>query len=283
MRIPSISKLVFYWIPAAAMLVGYPFIGYDIIAGGFEIHGDQLISMQFLEGTYLYIIHHLLSFIPVFFFGIVLNWFDYRNAVWKELLVPLVMMALIFIAWDILFTALGVWRFNPSYIQGVSIINLPWEEVCWFFIIPFCSLFVYQIVKIRWSNPWGSARTLQFVLLVVLFGMYLLNMDRIYSATSLSMTISMIGLSLIVHWKGFGLFIASFLLLLIPMGLFNGMLTGLLTKEALVQYNSAEFGGIRILSFPIEDIGFGFSFLIGILLLSDFIKHRLSADYTLTK
>lgn len=283
MRIPSISKLVFYWIPAAAMLVGYPFIGYDIIAGGFEIHGDQLISMQFLEGTYLYIIHHLLSFIPVFFFGIVLNWFDYRNAVWKELLVPLVMMALIFIAWDILFTALGVWRFNPAYIQGVSIINLPWEEVCWFFIIPFCSLFVYQIVKIRWSNPWGSARTLQFVLLVVLFGMYLLNMDRIYSATSLSMTISMIGLSLIVNWKGFGLFIASFLLLLIPMGLFNGMLTGLLTKEALVQYNSAEFGGIRILSFPIEDIGFGFSFLIGILLLSDFIKHRLSADYTLTK
>lgn len=283
MRIPSISKLVFYWIPAAAMLVGYPFIGYDIIAGGFEIHGDQLISMQFLEGTYLYIIHHLLSFIPVFFFGIVLNWFDYRNAVWKELLVPLVMMALIFIAWDILFTSLGVWRFNPSYIQGVSIINLPWEEVCWFFIIPFCSLFVYQIVKIRWSNPWGSARTLQFVLLVVLFGMYLLNMDRIYSATSLSMTISMIGLSLIVNWKGFGLFIASFLLLLIPMGLFNGMLTGLLTKEALVQYNSAEFGGIRILSFPIEDIGFGFSFLIGILLLSDFIKHRLSADYTLTK
>lgn len=283
MRIPSISKLVFYWIPAAAMLVGYPFIGYDIIAGGFEIHGDQLISMQFLEGTYLYIIHHLLSFIPVFFFGIVLNWFDYRNAVWKELLVPLVMMALIFIAWDILFTALGVWRFNPAYIQGVSIINLPWAEVCWFFIIPFCSLFVYQIVKIRWSNPWGSARTLQFVLLVVLFGMYLLNMDRIYSATSLSMTISMIGLSLIVNWKGFGLFIASFLLLLIPMGLFNGMLTGLLTKEALVQYNSAEFGGIRILSFPIEDIGFGFSFLIGILLLSDFIKHRLSADYTLTK
>ncbi|MBK7358571.1 MAG: lycopene cyclase domain-containing protein [Saprospiraceae bacterium] len=283
MRIPSISKLVFYWIPAAAMLVGYPFIGYDIIAGGFEIHGDQLISMQFLEGTYLYIIHHLLSFIPVFFFGIVLNWFDYRNAVWKELLVPLVMMALIFIAWDILFTALGVWRFNPAYIQGVSIINLPWEEVCWFFIIPFCSLFVYQIVKIRWSNPWGSARTLQFVLLVVLFGMYLLNMDRIYSATSLSMTISMIGLSLIVNWKGFGLFIASFLLLLIPMGLFNGMLTGLLTKEALVQYNSAEFGGIRILSFPIEDIGFGFGFLIGILLLSDFIKHRLSADYTLTK
>lgn len=283
MRIPSISKLVFYWIPAAAMLVGYPFIGYDIIAGGFEIHGDQLISMQFLEGTYLYIIHHLLSFIPVFFFGIVLNWFDYRNAVWKELLVPLVMMALIFIAWDILFTSLGVWRFNPSYIQGVSIINLPWEEVCWFFIIPFCSLFVYQIVKIRWSNPWGSARTLQFVLLVVLFGMYLLNMDRIYSATSISMTISMIGLSLIVNWKGFGLFIASFLLLLIPMGLFNGMLTGLLTKEALVQYNSAEFGGIRILSFPIEDIGFGFSFLIGIILLSDFIKHRLSTDYTLTK
>lgn len=283
MRIPSISKLVFYWIPAAAMLVGYPFIGYDIIAGGFEIHGDQLISMQFLEGTYLYIIHHLLSFIPVFFFGIVLNWFDYRNAVWKELLVPLVMMALIFIAWDILFTSLGVWRFNPSYIQGGKISNLPWEEVCWFFIIPFCSLFVYQIVKIRWSNPWGSARTLQFVLLVVLFGMYLLNMDRIYSATSLSMTISMIGLSLIVNWKGFGLFIASFLLLLIPMGLFNGMLTGLLTKEALVQYNSAEFGGIRILSFPIEDIGFGFSFLIGILLLSDFIKHRLSADYTLTK
>jgi len=283
LRNPSIFKIAFYWIPAAAMLVGYPFIGFDIIAGGFESQGNQLVAMQFLEGNYLYIIHHLLSFIPVFFFGIVLNWFDYRNAIWKELLVPLGMMALIFIAWDILFTSLGVWRFNPAYIQGGKISNLPWEEVCWFFIIPFCSLFVYQIVKLRWSKPWGSARTLQFVLLVVLFGLYIMNMDRIYSATSISMTISMIGLSLIVNWKGFGLFIASFLLLLIPMGLFNGMLTGLFTKEALVHYNYVEFGGNRFLNFPIEDIGFGFSFLIGIILLSDFIKHRLSTDYTLTK
>lgn len=261
----------------------YPFLGFEIISGGFESKGNQLVEIPFLQSNHLYIIHHLLSFVPVFFFGIILNWFGYRNIIWEELLVPLVLLAMIFIAWDILFTFLGVWRFNPAYIQGGTIINLPWEEVCWFFIIPFCSLFVYQIVKLRWQKPWGAIRTIQLVIMLVLFGMYLLNIDRIYTATSLSMTISMIGLSLLVEWKRFGLFIASFLILLIPMGLFNGMLTGLLTKEALVQYNSAEFGGIRILSFPIEDIGFGFSFFIGILLLSDFIKHRLSGNYTLTK
>ena len=31
------------------ILVGYPFIGFDIIAGGFESQGNQLVSMQFLE------------------------------------------------------------------------------------------------------------------------------------------------------------------------------------------------------------------------------------------
>jgi len=282
-RTNQIKKEFVYWLLGSGGLVLIPFIGFDIQAGGFETRGNQLVELNILEGPHLYLAHHALAFLPVFLFGIVLNWFDFRVFFWKDLMVPLILMALFFIAWDILFTSLGVWRFNESYIQGSRFMNLPIEEICWFFIIPFCSLFVYRIVSLKWQSKPGAFLKLQVGLLLGLFVLYILNIDRIYTASSISISMSLLGLSILVKWDRFGQFIASFIVLLIPMGLFNGMLTGLLTKEALVQYNSAEFGGIRMMSFPMEDLGFGFSFLMGILLLSDFIKNWLSANYIHTK
>ncbi|HJW30998.1 MAG TPA: lycopene cyclase domain-containing protein, partial [Saprospiraceae bacterium] len=44
--------------------------------------------------------------------------------------------ATVFIAWDILFTRLGVWGFNPHYVLGIHIAGLPIEEVLFFFCIP---------------------------------------------------------------------------------------------------------------------------------------------------
>ena len=60
----------------------------------------------------------LLSFYPRFRF--------YRS--WNYFLMPCVAVALIFIGWDILYTALGVWGFNHRFTLGIPIFGLPVEE-----------------------------------------------------------------------------------------------------------------------------------------------------------
>lgn len=53
----------------------------------------------------------------------------------------------LFVIWDIVVTARGHWSFNPLYITGFKIYNLPIEEVLFFIIIPFCGIFTWESVK----------------------------------------------------------------------------------------------------------------------------------------
>lgn len=53
----------------------------------------------------------------------------------------------LFVIWDIVVTARGHWGFNPLYITGFKIYNLPIEEVLFFIIIPFCGIFTWESVK----------------------------------------------------------------------------------------------------------------------------------------
>jgi lycopene cyclase domain-containing protein len=69
----------------------------------------------------------------------------------KDNLIPLfkaiTISAIPWIIWDFWATWRGHWSFNPDYILGIKLINLPVEEVAFFFVIPFCSVFVWTIVR----------------------------------------------------------------------------------------------------------------------------------------
>jgi lycopene cyclase domain-containing protein len=62
-------------------------------------------------------------------------------------------------------------------------------------------------------------------------------------------------------------FFITFLIILIPFGIVNGILTGSFIDEPVVRYNNAENLGIRLGSIPIEDIGYAFNMLIMSLIL----------------
>ena len=65
----------------------------------------------------------------------------------RRLAAALLPVAALFLVWDVIAVAGGVWWFNPLYITGVIAPgNLPLEEVLFFVVIPLCALLTYNAV-----------------------------------------------------------------------------------------------------------------------------------------
>ena len=56
-------------------------------------------------------------------------------------------MMLIFIPWDAYFSFEGIWWFNPKYTSGINLLYLPIEEWAFFIVIPFCCVFLYEVLN----------------------------------------------------------------------------------------------------------------------------------------
>lgn len=186
-----------------------------------------------------------------------LKYYTKWTYLWRGLLIS----ALFMIAWDALFTAWGVWSFNPKYVLGIYYWGLPIEEWMFFITAPFACIFIYECVKYFIPNPdiWRK-HSLKFTW-VVIAGLSLLAMwhyDKLYTSIKVGLT----ALALLVHVlifkdKYLGRFWITYLLHLIPFMLTNGVLTFM----PVVMYNDNEYMGIRYKDFigvdlfniPIED------------------------------
>src|SRR4029078_2752814 len=62
---------------------------------------------------------------------------------WRYFFPANIIVAAMFITWDIFFTSEGIWSFNPDYITGIYFFNQPMEEILFFICIPFSCVFTY--------------------------------------------------------------------------------------------------------------------------------------------
>jgi lycopene cyclase domain-containing protein len=57
-------------------------------------------------------------------------------------------VAAVFIVWDAVAIAAGVWTYNDAYISGIYLpFRVPLEEVLFFVVIPLCGLLTYNAVS----------------------------------------------------------------------------------------------------------------------------------------
>jgi len=69
---------------------------------------------------------------------------------WRRLLVALVPVAAIFGAWDLAAIHAHWWRYDPSYLVGVTLPGrLPLEELLFFLVIPTCAVLTLEAVRAR--------------------------------------------------------------------------------------------------------------------------------------
>lgn len=184
---------------------------------------------------------------------------------WHALWPGLALMMLFFIPWDVAFTRLGIWGFNPAHLIGIPLAGLPVEEWLFFFCIPYACVFTHHAFRVLGvKDHFNRAATwitgtlfVSSTLLVLLFH------DRAYTASAFGGLAGWLLLLLITKpaWTGRAYF--SYLVLLLPFLVVNGLLTGSLLDEPVVWYDDAENLGLRIATIPVEDVFYGlFMFLV---------------------
>lgn len=167
--------------------------------------------------------------------------------------------ALFYIIWDICFTKMGIWSFNDNYITGIKLVNLPIEEVMFFFVIPYCCVFIYECVRAYFPLLQNNASSLLMLKLtgIILLIIAILNHDRAYPFFTFFFNGLFIFALLAFQKKkliiNLTAFLVAYLIILIPFLIVNGLLTAI----PVVLYNDNENLGIRLYTIPIEDIFYG--------------------------
>ena len=179
---------------------------------------------------------------------------------WKYLWPAILIPGIIFILWDIQFTRMGVWGFNPRYLTGIDFFNLPIEEVLFFICVPYACVFTYEASNyfIKKGMSETAVQYFTFFLVFYLLASGFLNLSKWYTATTfISCSLFIILLKIIVKPTYLGRFYIAFLFILIPFFIVNGILTGTGIEQEVVWYNTAENLGFRMGTIPFEDTFYG--------------------------
>lgn len=189
---------------------------------------------------------------------------------WNHFFLSTTLVASVFLIWDALFTVKGIWGFEEKYCLGIKILEMPIEEWLFFFVIPFCSLFTHFAFFYKFPHKKinkNSTVVITVLLMIISLVLILTNYSKAYTSVNYTFLLAILSIGLFTNIELLQRFYISFLIILIPFFIVNGVLTGIATEIPVVWYDATENLGIRLFTIPIEDVGYAFSMLFGNLLL----------------
>ncbi|MDD4108188.1 MAG: lycopene cyclase domain-containing protein [Prolixibacteraceae bacterium] len=229
--------------------------------------------MEFKNFTYLLIIIGSLSVPLLYSFEKQVQYYKKM----KYLLPAILFTGTIFIIWDLRFESLGIWSFNPDYVTGIYILNLPVEEWLFFLVIPYCFVFIYEIIKIKLPDS-GKADLYVIISLIFLAFFALLTYiarAKLYTFFTFFLLTIYFGYTIFRNRFKQNLmkFYLAYIISLLPFMIVNGILTAL----PVVTYNNMHNLGIRLFTIPVED----FAYLFLIMLMNITIYEYLKSNFRL--
>jgi len=192
---------------------------------------------------------------------------------WNSLFPAIIISAVLFIIWDIWFTKIGVWKFNPEYVVGWFIGGLPIEEWLFFLITPFSCVFIHEVLNyfVKKDVFASSVKYINTILAFSLITIAVINHHRIYTLIDFSL----LGCFLLIHQyvlKSIYLnrFYLTWLICIVPFLVVNGFITGL----PIVIYDNLHNLNIRIYTIPIEDLFYGMLNILLVITIYEYLKQR---------
>lgn len=194
---------------------------------------------------------------------------------WKSFFLANFIVGLFFIVWDIIFTKMGVWGFNPDYLTGINIINLPLEEILFFLCIPYCCVFTYYAMTyllkkdpLEKINEWLLWLFMGIALIMIIFGY-----DQLYTFFTGLFTLLFL---IWIKWKkvDYRYIFLSYFMILPFFFASNGLLTGSFLESPIVWYDDTQNFGIRMFTIPVEDSIYGFLLIIMNIVLFNFFRRK---------
>ncbi|OGS72711.1 MAG: hypothetical protein A3F91_07295 [Flavobacteria bacterium RIFCSPLOWO2_12_FULL_35_11] len=227
----------------------------------------------------LYLILNIASFIVPFAYSFekkmrFIQW-------WKSVFLSIFIVGIFFIVWDIFFTRQGVWGFNPDYHIGLNLAGLPIEEILFFICIPYASIFTHYAFLYFFENTRLSDKLTKFISIGLIFiAIFVLfyAFPKKYATVTFSIFILLMLYSLLKKNSILSQFFITFLIILIPFFIVNGILTGSFIENEVVWYNNAENLNIRLFTIPVEDAVYAFNMLYPSLLLIEFFKKKFNKE-----
>jgi lycopene cyclase domain-containing protein len=184
---------------------------------------------------------------------------------WRALFTAIFIVLIPYIVWDVYFTENGYWGFNPTYLSGFYILSLPIEEWLFFICIPYACVFTHESilainpklgVSEKATNSISAVLTLLFVFLIIT------QYNKAYTLVDSVFALIALALAYFTNRKLLSQFFITFLFMLIPFFIVNGVLTGSGIEGEVVWYNNQENLGARLFTIPIEDSAYAFSMLL---------------------
>jgi lycopene cyclase domain-containing protein len=236
-----------------------------------------------LNTHYTYFLVHLAAIAGPLFLSFDKKVHFYKK--WKYVFPAMLVPGILFLCWDEYFTRSAVWGFSAKHTIGIHLGSLPLEEVLFFITVPYCCLFIYECIRCyfpaisnkRWANY------VILLLAIILFVTGVIHSDKSYTAYTFILCALFVACLFLFrnYFKGFdsASFLISYLIILVPFLLVNGVLTAI----PVVWYNDAENLGIRIFSFlpyplhniPFEDIFYGMLLILMNVSIYERLRNRV--------
>ncbi|WP_413666742.1 lycopene cyclase domain-containing protein [Mucilaginibacter sp. Mucisp86] len=212
---------------------------------------------------FIYLLIDLFSVLVPFLFSFHPSLKFYKN--WRSLFPAMFITGAVFISWDMYFTHLKIWGFNPVYLIGIYMGNLPVEEVLFFFCIPYSCVFTYACLNAMLKKNIFARYQINISSLLIAFSLFMAiwsHKQHYTCYTFAALAILLFTAQFILKASWLSMFYNTYLLLLLPFLIVNGLLTGTGLENPVVWYNPAHIIGLRILTIPVEDIFYGMDLII---------------------
>ncbi|WP_409447397.1 lycopene cyclase domain-containing protein [Mariniflexile rhizosphaerae] len=213
--------------------------------------------------TYLYLLLNLGSLSVPFIYSFHPKLKFYNH--WKSLGIGILISMLIFIPWDVFFTQHGIWGFNPNYFLGIKLVNLPIEEWLFFICIPYACVFTHYPLLHYFPNlelSSGITKLISYVLMLGFLIISIYNYNKWYTFANFSLATILMLIVVIKKPELLQSYLVTFLVMLIPFFIVNGILTGSFIENEVVWYNHYENLNMRLFTIPIEDTVYAFTLIL---------------------